>query len=79
MAKSESSIFNWAMGLNHDDLHLSISSEALIENDEANQTVTPNCSLFIPICFEGKSTLGCFEYSNWLDNSILESIDFFLF
>ena len=43
--------------VNHDDLHLSISSKPLIEDEEANRMVTPNCSLFIPMFFDGKIIL----------------------
>ena len=40
-------------GFNNVDSHPSVSSEMLIKDEEANQTVTPKCSLFIPLFFDG--------------------------
>ena len=47
--------------LNTDDLYSSVSSELLIEGEEANRTVTPKFSLFIPLFFDKKTILECFE------------------
>ena len=44
-------------GLSHDDSHTSILSASLIKDEDANRTVTPNCSLFIPMFFDGKNIL----------------------
>ena len=64
------------MGLNGDDSHSSVSSKPLTKDEEANQTVTPKCNLFIPLFFDEKSILGCFEQSIYLDISILQSLAF---
>ena len=74
---SSPSSIRWTR-LNSDDLHPRIIIETLIEDEEANQTVTTKCSLFIPLFVNGKSILGCFKQSNFLDISILESLAFFL-
>ena len=47
MAKSKPSIFNQMDGT-ESDLHLSISSDPLIEHEEANQMVMPKLSLYMP-------------------------------
>ena len=47
-------------GLNSDESHPSVSSKTLIKDEEANQMVTPKCSLFLPRIFDGKSILGYF-------------------
>ena len=65
------------MGVNLDDSHLRVSSKPLIKDEEANQMAKPNCSLFIPMFFDGKSIFKFFEQSNCLNISILESLAFF--
>ena len=47
--------------LSCDDLYLSVSYELLIVDEEANRAVTPKFSLFIPLFFDEKSILRCFE------------------
>ena len=49
------------MGLNGDDSHPSVSSDPLMEDEEANQTITPKFILFLPLFFDGKSILKCFK------------------
>ena len=46
---------------NGDDSHLSVSSKPLIEDEETNRMVTPKFSLFIPMFFDEKNILRCFE------------------
>ena len=54
VTKFECSIFDWKDGTYCNDSHPGVSSEPLIEDEEANRTVTPNCSLFIPLFFDRK-------------------------
>ena len=67
------------MELNGDNLHPSVSAEPLIKDEETNQIVMPKFSLFIPMFFDKKSILGCFQKSNCLDATILQSLAFFHF
>ena len=65
--------------LKDDDLHPDISSQLLIKDETLNPMATPKfaylyaCSL-IKILF-----LDVSSKSNYLDNRVLESLDFFLF
>ena len=55
-------------------IYPSISSEPLIEDEEANWTVKPKFSLFIPLFFDENNILRYFKLSNCLDVLILDLI-----
>ena len=59
-------------GFNGDDSHPNVSSKSLIKDEEADQTATPKFHLFIPMFFDEKSILGCFEQSKYFDILIIE-------
>ena len=67
------------MEINLGDSYLTVSSKLLIKGKEANQTVTPNCSIFIPMFVDGKIILGCFKKLKCLDISIFESLAFLFY
>ena len=52
------------MGLNGDDSHPSISSEPLIEGEEADRTAMPKFYLFIPLFFNRKTFLDVSSNQN---------------
>ena len=74
----DSSSIEWTR-VNHNDSHLSVSLEPLIEDEITNPTVTPKFVYLYECSLTENVFLDVFEYSNCLDTIILESLAFFFF
>ena len=56
-----------------------VNYEPLVKDETTHLTVMPKFSYKIKMSFDGKTVLGFSSNSNYLDTTILESLEFFLF
>ena len=65
--------------LNDDDLQTNVESEPLIKDEETHPLVVPKFLYKLTCSSKEKLMLGVSRKLNYLDNLVLESLDFFLF